>query len=210
MPSKITQILTYLLQQYPQPRIELHFNTPFEFFIAALLSPRVTDKQVNKVTAQLFKVANTPQSICALGKERLVPYLNSLQYYQVKTGYVLQSCALIVTQFGGQIPTTRAQLESLPGVGRKVASVVLNTLFKIPAVAVDTHVLRVSNRLGLARSTKVKEIEKQLLASIDDQYHLELSNLLVLHGRYVCKAVKPLCSSCGLNKICPTFNPELQ
>jgi endonuclease III len=186
----------------PKPVTELEHATPFELLVAVILSAQATDKGVNLATRKLFPVANTPAQILALGTEGLTQYVRSIGLYPGKVRNILATCRILLEQHGGEVPRTREALEALPGVGRKTANVVLNSAFGEPTMPVDTHILRVSNRLGIARGESPREIEEQLLRRIPAQYLLDAHHWLLLHGRYVCKARKPECPRCPVVDLC--------
>ncbi|HEX9207511.1 MAG TPA: endonuclease III [Steroidobacteraceae bacterium] len=186
----------------PKPVTELEHATPFELLVAVILSAQATDKGVNLATRKLFPVANTPAQILALGTEGLTPYVRSIGLYPGKVRNILATCRILLEQHDGEVPRDREALEELPGVGRKTANVVLNSAFGEPTMPVDTHILRVSNRLGIARGETPREIEEQLLRRIPAQYLLDAHHWLLLHGRYVCKARKPECPRCPVVDLC--------
>ena len=186
----------------PHPQTELNYHSPFELLIAVLLSAQATDVGVNKATAQLFPVANTPQQILDLGIERLKEYIKSIGLYQTKAKHIMATCRILLEQHQGEVPQTRAELEALPWVGRKTANVVLNTAFGQPTMAVDTHIFRVGNRTGLATGKNVREVEDKLVQVIPEEFMLNAHHWLILHGRYTCKAQKPLCHQCLINDLC--------
>lgn len=198
----IGQIFTKLLQNTPNPGVELVYKSNFELLIAVLLSAQTTDIAVNKATAKLFKAANTPKQMLDLGLDNIKQYIKTIGLYNTKANNVIKTCQMLINKFDSQIPDTREDLESLPGVGRKTASVILNTAFATPAIAVDTHVLRLANRIGLAKGKTPPEIEKQLLKIIPKKFISQTSNLLILHGRYVCTAKKPKCNECIISSLC--------
>ena len=186
----------------PKPTNELHYSTPFELLIAVLLSAQATDVGVNKATAKLFPVANTPQGLLDLGLEGLMQYKKSIGLYQTKSKHIIQTCQILLTKHHGEVPRTREELEALPGVGRKTANVILNTAFGQPVMAVDTHIFRVSNRTGLARGKTVREVEDKLMKNIPKEFLMDAHHWLILHGRYTCKALKPQCQTCLINDLC--------
>ncbi|MBY0444103.1 MAG: endonuclease III [Burkholderiales bacterium] len=186
----------------PNPTTELNYSTPFELLAAVLLSAQATDVGVNKATKRLFPVANTPESILALGLEGLESYIATIGLYHSKAKHLLQTCQMLVDLHGSEVPQDRESLEALPGVGRKTANVVMNTAFGIPTIAVDTHIFRVSNRTGLAPGKDVKVVEEKLLKATPNEFKLNAHHWLILHGRYVCKARKPECWSCVVNDVC--------
>ena len=186
----------------PDPRSELVYRTPFELLVAVVLSAQATDKSVNKATAVLFPIANTPAAISALGVEGLIPYVQSIGLYRNKAKNVVALSHILQAEYGGEVPADREALERLPGVGRKTANVVLNTAFGQPTIAVDTHIFRVSNRTGLAPGKNVEEVEQQLLKVVPEQFRLHAHHWLILHGRYVCTARSPRCAECLIRDIC--------
>lgn len=186
----------------PHPKTELNYTTPFELLIAVLLSAQATDKGVNKATAKLFPVANTPQAMLDLGLEGVMEYTRTIGLYQTKSRHIIQTCRLLLDKHGGQVPQTREELEALPGVGRKTANVVLNTAFGVPVMAVDTHIFRVANRTKIAPGKNVREVEDKLMRVVPKEFLLNAHHWLILHGRYTCKAQKPLCQSCIINDLC--------
>ena len=186
----------------PHPQTELNYTTPFELLIAVLLSAQATDKGVNKATAKLFPVANTPQAMLDLGLEGIMQYTRTIGLYKTKSKHIIETCKILVQQYGGEIPHTREELEALPGVGRKTANVVLNTAFRQPVMAVDTHIFRVANRTKLAPGKNVREVEDKLMKFIPKEFLLDAHHWLILHGRYTCKAQKPQCSKCLIYDLC--------
>ena len=186
----------------PHPTTELQFSTPFELLIAVLLSAQATDVGVNKATAKLFPVANTPQAMLDLGLEGIMQYTRTIGLYKTKSKHIIETCKILVQQYGGEIPHTREELEALPGVGRKTANVVLNTAFRQPVMAVDTHIFRVANRTKLAPGKNVREVEDKLMKFIPKEFLLDAHHWLILHGRYTCKAQKPQCSKCLIYDLC--------
>ena len=202
--STINEIFRRLQQQNPKPTTELVYNSPFELLIAVILSAQATDVSVNKATAKLYPIANTPQKILALGLDGLKSYIKTIGLYNSKAANIMTTCQILVDKHQGQVPHQREDLEALAGVGRKTANVVLNTAFGEPTIAVDTHIFRVANRLGLANSKTVDGVEKQLLTNVPNQYKLDAHHWLILHGRYVCTARKPQCERCLLADLCPS------
>jgi endonuclease-3 len=180
----------------PQPVTELAYTSVFELLTAVLLSAQATDVGVNKATRRLFPVANTPQKILDLGLDRLMSYIQTIGLYRTKAANLMKTCRILVDEHGGIVPRTREALEHLPGVGRKTANVVLNSAFGEPTMAVDTHIFRVSNRTGLAPGKDVLAVEQKLLKRVPPQYLVDAHHWLILHGRYVCQARKPLCDQC--------------
>lgn len=202
--STIHEIFSRLQQQNPKPTTELVYNSPFELLIAVILSAQATDVSVNKATAKLYPIANTPQAILALGLDGLKSYIKTIGLYNSKAANIMTTCQILIDKHQGQVPHQREDLEALAGVGRKTANVVLNTAFGEPTIAVDTHIFRVANRLGLANSKTVDGVEKQLLTNVPNQYKLDAHHWLILHGRYVCTARKPQCETCLLADLCPS------
>jgi len=186
----------------PEPETELEYSTPFELLAAVLLSAQATDVGVNKATRKLFPVANTPQAILDLGIEGLEPYIKTIGLYRSKAKHLIEASRMLVERHGGQVPKTRAELEALPGVGRKTANVVLNVAFGEPTIAVDTHIFRVANRTGLAPGKTPLAVEARLEARTPRQYKQYAHHWLILHGRYVCKARKPDCPLCVVADLC--------
>jgi len=201
-PAKRREIFLRLQAANPHPKTELEYRTPFELLVAVLLSAQATDVSVNAATRQLFPVANTPQAMLELGEERLREYIQRIGLYQTKAKHLVQTCRQLVEQHNGVVPQTREALETLPGVGHKTASVVLNTAFGQPTIAVDTHVFRVANRTGLAPGKNVLEVEDKLLKMVPDEFKHHAHHWLILHGRYVCQARKPKCGACLINDLC--------
>lgn len=200
--AKRYEIFRRLREDNPQPTTELAYSSPFELLIAVILSAQATDVGVNKATARLFPVANTPEAIHALGVDGLSEYIKTIGLFNSKAKNVIATCRMLIEQHDSQVPQTREALEALPGVGRKTANVVLNTAFGQPAMAVDTHIFRVSNRTGIAPGKTVLEVEKQLMRHVPREFLLDAHHWLILHGRYVCKARKPLCGSCRIEDLC--------
>lgn len=196
------QFFEKLSAKNPHPKGELYSINSFTLLVAVVLSAQATDKGVNKATAELFKVADTPEKMLALGEEGLKKYINTIGLYNAKARNLIGLCQKLVSQFNGSVPDKREDLESLPGVGRKTANVVLNAAFQEPVIAVDTHIFRVSNRTGLAYGKTPLEVEKQLMKRIPPQWLLKAHHWLVLHGRYICKARKPLCPTCPVREEC--------
>ena len=201
-PAKRLEIFTRFRAANPTPTTELEFTTPFELLIAVLLSAQSTDVGVNKATRRLYPVANTPQKILDLGLEELKSYISTIGLYNTKAKNVIATCQILVEQYGGEVPHSREALESLPGVGRKTANVVLNTAFGEPAMAVDTHIFRVANRTRIAPGNTVLEVERKLEKVIPKTFMLDAHHWLILHGRYICVARKPKCPRCGIADLC--------
>lgn len=208
-PDTISQIFKIFKKSNPHPQTELIYKSNFELLVSVMLSAQATDKGVNKATEKLFAVANTPQQILNLGEIKLLEFLKSLNYYKTKTKNLIKTSEILKNQYQGQIPSTREGLEALPGVGRKTANVILNIAFGENTIAVDTHIFRVSNRLNLAPGKDVLAVEKNLLKNIPKEYLSHAHHWLVLHGRYVCKAAKPQCERCEIQKNCEFKNKNL-
>ncbi|MDR2711166.1 MAG: endonuclease III [Burkholderiales bacterium] len=186
----------------PNPSTELVYRTPFELLVAVVLSAQATDKSVNKATASLFKAANTPEKMLALGEEGLIPYIQTIGLFRSKARHIIGLCEQLLREHGGKVPSSREALEKLPGVGRKTANVVLNVAFGQPTIAVDTHIFRVANRTGLAAGKNVLEVEQALLKSVPPMFRQHAHHWLILHGRYVCTARKPRCPECIVADLC--------
>ncbi|MGV8893505.1 MAG: endonuclease III [Burkholderiaceae bacterium] len=199
---KRREIFTRFRNANPNPRTELVYNTPFELLIAVMLSAQATDVSVNKATRLLFPVANTAQSIYALGVDELIPYIQSIGLYRTKAKNIIETCRLLLAEHSGTVPCTREALQTLPGVGRKTANVVLNTAFGQPTMAVDTHIFRVANRTGIAPGKNVEEVEQKLLKVIPKEFMQDAHHWLILHGRYTCTARKPQCWNCLIADLC--------
>lgn len=196
------EIFRRLAVAIPSPTTELVHSSTFELLIAVILSAQATDKGVNIATAKLFPVANTPQKILDLGIEGLESFIKTIGLYRSKAKNVMATCRLLVDKFGGEVPDTRESLESLPGVGRKTANVILNTAFGHPTIAVDTHIFRLGNRIGLAPGKTPLEVEQKLMKTTPKEYLHDAHHLLILHGRYVCVARKPKCRDCVIHDLC--------
>ncbi|MDC9615453.1 endonuclease III [Xenorhabdus khoisanae] len=200
--QKRVEILTRLRDHNPHPTTELVFNSPFELLISVLLSAQATDVSVNKATAKLYPIANTPQAILDLGVDGLKEYIKTIGLYNTKAENVIKTCRILLEKHQGEVPEDRVALEALPGVGRKTANVVLNTAFGWPTIAVDTHIFRVSNRTKFAPGKNVDEVEKNLLKVVPDEFKVDCHHWLILHGRYTCIARKPRCGSCIIEDLC--------
>ena len=200
--AKRLEIFRRLHEDNPEPKTELAYSSTFELLSAVILSAQATDVGVNKATAKLYPVANTPEAIYALGYDGLCAYIKTIGLYPSKAKNVIEACRMLVELHGSVVPDNREALEALPGVGRKTANVVLNTAFRQPAMAVDTHIFRVSNRTGIAPGKNVLGVEKKLLKFVPKDYLLDAHHWLILHGRYVCKARKPQCGSCRIEDLC--------
>jgi endonuclease-3 len=186
----------------PHPKSDLEYSTPFELLIAVILSAQATDKSVNVATAKLFPVANTPAAILALGEETLSDYIKTIGLFRSKAKNVIKTCAILLEQHGGEVPSSREALEALPGVGRKTANVMLNIAFGQPTMAVDTHIFRIGNRMGMAPGKHVLAVEARLLKVVPEEFTMHAHHWLILHGRYTCVARKPKCGACPVYDIC--------
>ena len=195
-------ILTRLRDNNPKPETELNFSSPFELLVAVTLSAQATDVSVNKATDKLFPIANTPETIYALGEEGLKSYIKTIGLYNSKATNVIKACKMLIDLHGSEVPENREALEALPGVGRKTANVVLNTAFGWPTIAVDTHIFRVSNRTKLAMGKNVDQVEAKLLKVIPSEFKVDVHHWLILHGRCTCVARKPRCGSCIIEDLC--------
>jgi endonuclease-3 len=204
-----TLIFERLAAAIPDPKTELNYNNPFELLIAVVLSAQATDKSVNKATAKLFPRANTPQEILDLGLEDLKKSIKTIGLYNTKGANIIKLCQLLIDQYQGNVPKTRDALESLAGVGRKTANVILNTAFDAPTIAVDTHVFRVANRIPLGKGKTVLEVEHKLIKNVPKNYLLNAHHLLILHGRYTCIARKPRCQSCVIEDLCENTHKNI-
>ncbi len=207
--EKRTAIYNTLRDGDPHPDTELRYASPFELLISVVLSAQATDVSVNKATDKLYPVANTPESILALGVKGLTPYIKTIGLYNSKAENIIKTCRILIEQHDSEVPRSRDALERLPGVGRKTANVVLNTAFGEPTIAVDTHIFRVSNRTGLAPGKTPLEVEKRLVRLTPDEFRKNAHHWLILHGRYVCKARKPLCGECSIIDWCEYRKKEL-
>ena len=205
-PAAIAECFRRFRAANPQPTTELEYASTFELLIAVILSAQATDKGVNKATRRLFPVANTPAAILALGEEGLKEYIKTIGLYNSKAANILKTCQILIDEHGGEVPAERAALERLPGVGRKTANVILNTAYRQPVMAVDTHIFRVANRTGIAPGKNVRAVEDGLMARAPPEYLLDAHHWLILHGRYVCIARKPRCGSCLISDLCD--NPQ--
>ena len=201
-PQKRLAFFEALKSNNPKPTTELEYTTPFELLAAVLLSAQATDVSVNKGTRVLFPVANTPEAIHALGVDGLIPYIQHIGLFKTKAKHLIETCRLLIERHGGVVPEDREALEALPGVGRKTANVILNTAFGHPTMAVDTHIFRVSNRTGLAPGKDVLAVEMALLKRVPKDYLIDAHHLLILHGRYTCKARSPDCAKCIVEPLC--------
>jgi len=196
------EFFSRLRELNPHPKTELLYTNEFELLIAVMLSAQSTDVGVNKVTRRLYPAANTPQAILALGLPALRKTISTLGLYNAKAANVFETCRLLIERHGGEVPRARDALETLPGVGRKTANVVLNTAFGEPTMAVDTHIFRVANRTGLAPGKTVRQVEDKLLKAVPAEFLVDAHHWLILHGRYVCKARKPECPNCVVRSFC--------
>jgi len=203
--ASIHEIFTRWQQANPKPTTELEYGSHFELLIAVMLSAQATDVSVNKATKVLFPVANTPAAILALGEAILQDYIKSIGLYKTKAKNVLKTCQLLLDQHNGEVPRTRAELEALPGVGRKTANVILNTAFGEPTMAVDTHIFRLGNRIGLAPGKTPLAVEQGLLKVIPPEFLVDAHHWLILHGRYICTAKKPQCEYCLIQDLCQYY-----
>jgi endonuclease-3 len=201
-PAKIRAIFERLRAANPRPTTELVHGSPFELLVSVILSAQATDKSVNAATAELYQKANTPAAILKLGRRGLERHIRTIGLYRTKARNVIAACKLLVEKHGGGVPRTREELEALPGVGRKTASVILNTAYGEPTIAVDTHIFRVANRTGIAPGKDVIAVEEKLLKLVPEEYRLNAHHWLILHGRYVCLARKPGCPECLIRDLC--------
>jgi len=201
-PKKRVELFQRLKAHNPEPTTELQYRTPFQLLIAVILSAQATDKSVNQATKELFRVAGTPQKMLALKESGLRKYIKTIGLFNTKAKNVIKTCDMIITKHKGRVPQDRADLEALPGVGRKTANVILNTAFGQPTIAVDTHIFRVSNRTGLAPGKNVLEVERNLLRNVPDEFKQDAHHWLILHGRYTCIARKPRCGACVIEDLC--------
>lgn len=201
-PADRAELFRRLQSANPHPTTELVYTSPFELLVSVVLSAQATDVGVNKATARLYPVANTPAAILALGEEGLMSYINTIGLYRSKAKHVIGLCQQLLEKHNGEVPQDREALEALPGVGRKTANVILNTIFGEPTMAVDTHIFRLSNRTGLAPGKNVLQVEQKLLKNIPKAYLVDAHHWLILHGRYVCQARKPKCGECIIENLC--------
>lgn len=213
-PLKRAAIFARLKKANPRPTTELKYRTPYELLVSVVLSAQATDVGVNKATALLFPIANTPTAMLALGETGLKRYIRTIGLYNTKARNIIAAARILLEKHAGEVPRDRESLEALPGVGRKTANVILNTAFNEPTIAVDTHIFRVANRTGLASGKNVREVEDKLVKFTPDQYKKDAHHWLILHGRYVCKARKPECWRCVIRDLCEyrhkTPGPEKQ
>jgi endonuclease III len=201
--ATISEIFHRFHASDPEPKGELDYSNAFTLLVAVALSAQATDKGVNRATAGLFPVADTPEKMLALGEAGLIGHIKTIGLFNSKARHVMKLSRILVDDFGGEVPSSRAALASLPGVGRKTANVVLNTWFRVPAMAVDTHIFRVSNRTGIARGKDVVAVERALEDNVPAAYQLHAHHWLILHGRYTCKARRPACPTCLIRDLCP-------
>ena len=200
--AKRLAIFERLRAANPAPRTELEYGSTFQLLIAVLLSAQATDKSVNLATRRFFPEHGTPERLLALGEEGLSQYIRTIGLYKTKAKNAIATCRILVEQYGGEVPADREALEALPGVGRKTANVVLNTAFRQVAMAVDTHIFRISNRTGIAPGKTVRQVEDKLLKFVPKEFLLDAHHWLILHGRYICVARKPKCPQCGIADLC--------
>jgi len=200
--AKRRAIFSRLRTANPAPRTELNYQSSFELLVAVVLSAQATDKSVNKATTTLFRAANTPAAVLALGVEGLSPFIKSIGLYNSKAKNIIATCRLLLERHSGEVPSSREELEQLPGVGRKTANVILNTAFGAATIAVDTHIFRVANRTGLAPGKTVRAVEEKLLKFVPPEFLRDAHHWLILHGRYVCKARNPACPTCCIADLC--------
>ena len=205
--EKRREIFTRFRAANPHPTTELEYTTPFELLIAVILSAQATDVSVNKAMRKLFPVANTPAQIYALGVDGLIPYIQSIGLYRTKAKNIIETCRMLLARHEGEVPRSREELQALPGVGRKTANVILNTAFGQAAIAVDTHIFRVSNRTGIAPGKNVEEVERKLMKLLPEEFRMDAHHWLILHGRYTCTARAPRCWNCMIADLCE-FKPK--
>jgi endonuclease-3 len=210
-PPECRLLFERLRVSIPEPATELVHGSPYQLLVSVILSAQATDKSVNQATGPLFKVAATPQAMANLGETGLASYIRTIGLWRMKARHVIAASKMIVSHHGGEVPREREALEALPGVGRKTANVVMNTAFGEPTIAVDTHIFRVANRTGLAPGSTVRKVEDELLRVVPDEFRANAHHWLILHGRYVCKARKPLCPACAIRDICryPDKSPAI-
>ncbi len=200
--DKRYQIFSRLQAENPNPETELEYSNAFELLIAVMLSAQATDVSVNKATRKLYPIANTPEAILALGVDGVKQYIKTIGLFNTKAENVIKTCRILIEEHNSEVPQTRAELEKLPGVGRKTANVVLNTAFGQPAMAVDTHIFRVANRTRIAPGKTVLEVERKLLRHVPKPFLVDAHHWLILHGRYICTARKPRCGACVIEDLC--------
>ncbi len=208
--QKRIEIFRRLKAENPDPRTELNYSTPFELLIAVLLSAQATDKGVNKATAKLYPVANTPEAMLKIKLSGLKKYIKTIGLFNTKGANIIKTCKLLIEHHNSEVPDDQQALEALPGVGRKTANVVRNTAFGHPTIAVDTHIFRISNRTKIAPGKNVLEVEKKLLKFVPEEYKLDAHHWLILHGRYICVARKPRCSACVIEDLCEFNKKEIE
>jgi len=207
--KKITRIFEVLKKDNPEPVTELKYKSKFQLLISVILSAQATDKSVNAATTKLFKIAGTPKKLYDLGEQKLKIFIKTIGLYNAKAKNIIKTCKILITEFENKIPSNRNELQKLPGVGRKTANVVLNNAFGLPTIGVDTHVFRVSNRLGIAPGKNVLEVEKKLEKNVPEKFKLHAHHWLIIHGRYTCIARKPLCQKCKIFNLCKYKNKIL-
>jgi endonuclease-3 len=207
--QKRYEIFQRLAKHTPTPETELKYSSTFELLISVMLSAQATDISVNKATEKLYPVANTPEAIYALGEEKLKSYVRTIGLYNTKAANIIKTCKILIDEHGSQVPEDRIALEKLPGVGRKTANVILNTAFRHPVMAVDTHIFRVANRTKIAPGNTVREVEDNLMKHVPEEFLLDAHHWLILHGRYTCTARNPKCSTCIINDLCEWPNKNL-
>lgn len=207
-PAKRYAIFQRLQQLNPAPTTELEYQNPFQLLVAVILSAQATDKSVNKATRPLYAIASTPEAIFALKEAGLKKHIKSIGLFNTKAKNIIKTCQILLEQYAGQVPEDRDALEALPGVGRKTANVILNTAFGHPTIAVDTHIFRVSNRIGLAPGKTVREVEDKLNKVVPEEFRQDAHHWLILHGRYVCVARKPRCAECVIRDLCEYRHKE--
>lgn len=200
--AEITEVFERFKKQNPDPRSELKWLNAYTLLVSVVLSAQATDKSVNKATEPLYKIADTPQKMLDLGENRLIPYIRSIGLYRTKASHIIALSRMLVEQFDGNVPHTREELEQLPGVGRKTANVVLNIVFNEPTMPVDTHLLRICPKIGLAEGTTPLEVEQSLITHIPQKYMMHAHHWLILHGRYICTARNPHCNNCIISDLC--------
>ena len=205
--SQIIEVFEIFKKSNPEPKSELNYSNPYTLLVAVALSAQTTDKSVNKATESLFKIADTPEKMVALGEEKLISYIKYIGLYKNKAKHVIEMSKMLISDFSSKVPDNREDLEKLPGVGRKTANVVLNVIFNKPTMPVDTHLLRNSPKIGLAEGKTPLEVEKSLLKRIPPQYLEHAHHWLILHGRYICTARNPKCEECPINHICAKNSP---
>ena len=201
-PARRNELFARLQKSIPEPVTELKYRTHFQLLVAVILSAQATDLSVNRATRKLFRIAGTPKAIQDLGVSGLKNYIRTIGLYNTKAVNIVKTCSILLTDHAGRVPRERSALEALPGVGRKTANVVLNTAFGEPTIAVDTHIFRVANRTGLAKGRSVLEVERALLRATPESYLKSAHHLLILHGRYTCRARNPICTQCVISDIC--------